>query len=692
MKQKNKIDTFNLFDTDFQGAYSPFSQKLCLHSLTVFILFFSIITTAHAQLTAVPIGPNLQKHYSNARIAAIDTLKLPFFDDFALSKNGLTDPKLWQQKGGTYVSNTMTTDHPTLNVVVFDGTDASGRPYRFSTASVDINGQGDTDTLTSQPIDLGGLKTVGVNAQNTEADSVYLSFYFRKEGLGELPDKGDSLLLQFKAKNGAWDNTVWGIDSWTMDTLKLKDGFIFVSVNVPRTYLYKGFQFRFRSRGRQSGRFDNWFLDYVYLNKKRFKTDQYLEDAAMVASISPFLKRYSSMPLEHFLVNPKAEIADSVSTSLIYLKKEIEKKAISTRFTLENDSTKSVIQRTTFSLKKLDGSLDSNITTPGNVFQLIKIKPSPLNIDANLKKLNKVSFTLKFFATTTDNNNKTILVDRQLNDTITSKAVLADYYAYDDGTAEYAAYMNKPLGRVAVKFVLNKTDNVVGVKMNLVPILKNITDQDFTIFVWRNNQGKPGTVAYQKSFKVKYLDVRDQFIDFPFFYEKDTIINNKPEKIKVQQGVTIDDSVFYVGWMQIGSDPLAVGLDKNNKRSQHIFVNTGQQWAAYTDFKNDPNVAYFDGSLLIRPYLGKKTSEIITSTPVEEDSDWKIFPNPTEGIIRWETDEVTDVHVFSIGGSTMLQFPQASQKQINISSLPAGKYLIRLSNDKRSVIHKIVKL
>lgn len=682
MKQKNRIDTLNLFDADSQEAYTTFNPRLCLHSLAVFILFCLVVTSAHAQLTAVPIGPNLQKHYSNARIAAIDTLKLPFFDDFALSKNGLTDPKLWQQKGGTYVSNTMTTDHPTLNVVVFDGTDASGRPYKFSAASVDINAQGDTDTLTSQPIDLGGLKTVGVNGQNTEADSVYLSFYFRREGLGELPDKGDSLVLQFKAKNGAWDKPVWGVDS-----VGFKDGFVFVSVNVPRNYLYKGFQFRFKSKGRQSGRFDTWFLDYVYLNTRTFANDKrpnrltspYFQDAACFAPLSSLLKRYSAMPREHYLLRPAFETVDSIKTIVRTL--DNNNNFLNYKLTIKDDSTGKILSSESTS----GSSVIFSNTTQARAFKIGAL-PTFANTKSN-------SLSVEFLINSTDNNNIKIPgVDFRRNDTITSKAVLADYYAYDDGTAEYAAYMNKPLGRVAVKFVLNKTDNVVGVKMNLVPILKNITDQDFTIFVWRNNLGKPGTVAYQKSFKVKYLDVRDQFIDFPFFYEKDTIINNKPEKIKVQQGVTIDDSVFYVGWMQIGSDPLAVGLDKNNKRSQHIFVNTGQQWAAYTDFKNDPNAAYFDGSLLIRPYLGKKTSDVITSTPVEEDSDWKIFPNPTEGIIRWETDEVTDVHVFSIGGSTMLQFPQASQKQINISSLPAGKYLIRLSNDKRSVIHKIVKL
>ena len=626
----------------------------------LFIFFYLFTTLAFAQLEISPIGPNQQSKYQNARVAAVDTVQIPFFDDFASSKNGILNPRLWKSEGGTYVSNTMTIDHPSLNVVVFDGTDFSGRPYNFSSNIA----QGYTDTLSSQPIDLGGLK---------QTDAVYLSYYFRREGLGEFPDKGDSIFVQFKNKDGGWDK-VWGTDSGKLDSLKLKPGFIFNTIAVSVNYLYRGFQFRFRTKGRQSGRFDNWFVDYVYLNKKRSQTDQYLEDAALVLPISPFLKRYSSMPLKQFLVNPAKELADSVGTSLIYLVNS--SKPIITRFTLQNDSTKSIVQRTTFVQKKPNGSLDSSFDTSGNIFFAKKIKPLPFTIDGSIKKLKSLSFTLKFFAQTTDNINKTVDVDRQLNDTISSKVILDNYYAYDDGSAEYAVYMNKPQGRVAVKFVLNKQDTLGGVKMNINPILANIDGQSFTIFVWKNDNGKPGTITYQQAFKAQYAPNRDQFIDFPF-----------------SKGVIIEDSIFYVGWMQISQTPIAVGLDRNNKRSDKIFVNTGQQWNNYTDFKDDASLIYFDGSLLLRPYTGAKaTKDLLLATQKEVLEDWKIYPNPTDGLVRWDTEEVKEVQVFSISGSTVLQSFQVADKQINISSLPIGQYLIRLSNSKRSVVHKVLKL
>ena len=629
-------------------------------NMVIFLCLFS--TLSHAQLTITPIGPNQQNKYQNARVAAADTVQIPFFDDFSSSKNGTLNSKLWKTEGGIYVSNTMTTDHPSVNVAVFDGTDFKGRPYNFESSTA----QGYTDTLSSQPIDLGGLK---------QTDAVYLSYYFRREGLGEFPDKGDSIFVQFKNKDGGWDK-IWGTDSGKLDSLKLKPGFIFNTIAVPVNYLYKGFQFRFRTKGRQSGRFDNWFVDYVYLNKKRSQTDQFLEDAALVLPVSSFLKRYSSMPLKQFLVNPAKELADSVGTSLIYLNRNGSGKPISTRFTLQNDSTKSIIQRTTFTLRQSNGSLDSNAIALGGISRIISVKPSPLTIDASLRKLKSLSFTTKFFSQTTDNANKTVDVDRQINDTISGKVILDNYYAYDDGTAEYAVYMNKPLGRVAVKFVLNKQDTLGGVKMNINPILTNIDGQSFTIFVWKNDNGKPGTITYQQAFKAQYASNRDQFIDFPF-----------------SKGVIIEDSIFYVGWMQISQTPIAVGLDRNNKRSDKIFVNTGQQWNNYTNFKDDASLIYFDGSLLLRPYTGAKaTKDSLLSTQKEALEDWKIYPNPTDGLVRWDTDEVKEVQVFSINGSTVLQFFQVADKQINISSLPTGQYLIRLSNSKRSVVHKVLKL
>ncbi len=621
--------------------------------IRVAVVLFFLSNSTFAQLVAVPNPPHILKNNdSNARIGAT-LVQLPFFDDFSITKAS-PDVSLWLVGGGTYISNTATIDHPSVNVVVFDGTQADGRPYVFNNPSA----EGTTDTLTSQPIDLGGL---------VAKDSIYLSFYWRAKGLGEVPDASDFLKLQLRDSTGKWQ------DAWSnrggllikkiMDkdtTYEFQNQFINHLQKIDnRLFLYKGFQFRFLAVGRQSGRFDTWFIDYVYLNKKRSYTDRFSQDVAAVSAVESLLKRYSAMPLKQFLLKPDIERADSLKFTIRNLNNGPN--PIRQRIILK-DSTRKLIEDST--------------TTPFFIPSLsgytFKTKIPSFTIQAGAAK---TTLNLKFEVITTDNVNTKIQgIDLRRNDTLSSQTVLDNYYAYDDGTAEYAVYMNKSLGRTAVRFILNRNDLVGGVKMNLTPILRDISGQNFTIFVWNNINGKPSTVAHQEVFKVKYPDNRDGFIDFPF-----------------KNGVAVSDT-FYVGWVQIGQDPIAVGLDRNNARSSNIFINLGQQWEAFNSGTKDSTVALFEGSLLLRPYLGGALPATVTATPVEESDDWSIYPNPTDGIIRWKANDIKQVDVFSIGGNTMLNYQHTYEKQIDISTLPSGKYLIRLSNDKHSVIHKVLKL
>lgn len=620
-----------------------------------------IVLNAHAQLVTVPVGPVLPKPAPNAKTTT-KLLKLPFFDDFSANKTIFPDTSRWELGGGTYVSNTITIDHPTRNVVVLDGTNINGLPYEINSPSA----EGITDILTSQPIDLSGLAA---------KDLVYISFFWRGKGLGEIPDQNDTLRLQFKNLQGDWKNTRFvksGKDVVNKfqfaDSLHINDA----------AYLYKGFQFRFLAKGRLSGQYDNWFIDYVYLNRrieaddKREKpTKAFYQDVATVTPISPFLKRYSAMPVSQYLVRPELETADSLTALMSNLNNAPN--PLATRFTIIDELTKKVIQQANPFGK--DSTQFINETSS----QLRKIKLLPLQIAAGTKK---VSLLTNYFIRTTDDSptKKQIKdIDLTVNDTISSRTTMDSTYAYDDGSAEYVAYMNKPLGRTAVRFVLNKPDKIGGVKMNLSPILKDISGQGFTLMVWDSRNGKPDKALFQRSYKIKYPTNRDGFVDFPFL-QGDSAIS-----------VAVKDT-FYVGWIQTSTDFMTIGLDKNNSRAENIFVNTGVEWASYKNTGGD--LPAFEGNLMLRPYLGSARVPIVLSTSKEEktEDDWVIYPNPTNGIVRWNSDEVKEVQVFSVGGNTMISFPQPGSRQVNISNLPTGKYLIRLSNDNRSVIHKILKL
>ena len=539
----------------------------------------------------------------------------------------------------------MTVNHPTRNVITFDGTDASGFPYVFNNQ----NAQGATDTLTSQPINLASTDT-----------SVYLSFYWIGRGLGEQPDKGDSLRLQFRDLNGNW-KTVWT----KQDTLRNPNfTYEFVAINNSK-YLHPNFQFRFQAFGRQSGRFDTWHLDYVYLNKKRELTDRFVRDVATRLPVSSFLKRYSAMPLKQYLAKPAAETADSVFTDIRNLNNVFN--PITSTYTLRDEKSGKTIQ----TFEKLE-----NIDALRSQFRIAK--PVLLSVPDSVKRVSLIS---KFQLKTTDNDpvltprGVTVSIpgiDLRRNDSISGKTVLDDYYAYDDGTAEYAVYLNRPLGRTAVRYFLNRPDSVSAVRMNIVPILKDLVNQPLTIQIWSNKNGKPNALLAQKSVRVQYPATRNEFVEFSLDY-----------------GVAVRDT-FYVGWLQIGQEGVAVGLDRNNRREDQIFVNLGQEWIPYTNFRNDPNLAFFNGSLLIRPVMGGKPLAPITAIEEEKPTQWIVFPNPTDGILRWETDEIKQIEVFNSAGISWRKITNNTQKQLNLSELLDGLYFLKLSNDKKSVIKKIL--
>lgn len=75
--------------------------------------------------------------------------------------------------------------------------------------------------------------------------------------------------------------------------------------------------------------------------------------------------------------------------------------------------------------------------------------------------------------------------------------------------------------------------------------------------------------------------------------------------------------------------------------------------------------------------------------------EWKLFPNPTKGLINIEFDDTnfddTSVEVLSINGKTQLsKRVKSSRVTIDLSHLAKGIYFVRLNHDSKSEIKKII--
>jgi hypothetical protein len=82
-------------------------------------------------------------------------------------------------------------------------------------------------------------------------------------------------------------------------------------------------------------------------------------------------------------------------------------------------------------------------------------------------------------------------LDFRVNDTISAWYTMKDYYAYDDGTAEYSAGLAQPGNRLAYQFdVLTDTATLYGFEIYF-PYLGGTNSETLDLFVYGNDNGMP---------------------------------------------------------------------------------------------------------------------------------------------------------------------------------------------------------
>lgn len=578
--------------------------------------------------------------------AYCQTIQLPFFDDFSTTIGAKPDPKLWIN-GGIHINNSFPLNQPSKNVATFDGRNAFGIPYDY----INQLGYGRTDSLTSRPINLSAHKS---------ADSLYLSFFWQAKGIGELPDDDDTLMVSMLNKKGNWV-AVWkhnGIksDVFKQELVAIKDS----------SYFHDKFQFRFEAKGRQSGGFDNWHVDYVYLNKNRRFNDIYTKDIAGTRFASSYLKRYTAMPLRHYKVNPAAEVNDTLRAQMFNL--QADGNFPEFKWKIEDLVSKRVYY---------DASGETFGNLPPRITGTRQLIHQPITVFDSSRAVLKFQFTVK----TSDNQQPDLPgYNLALNDSISTYTVLDDYYAYDDGTAEIGADFDQSLGKVAIQYVLSKPDSIGAVMINFSPYFNNPRLKDssrtgrqyFILQILDNDKGKPGKTLYQRSDDQMYV------------YYSDTLNNFRLYPLK--ENIAIKDT-FYVAWTKVTQEVIAVGVDKNTPQfADKIFYNDGNSWKRNTSLK---------GSLMVRPVLatrkagGGSGKPIVNATEEPFGEPLVVYPNPTSGTLRWNVTGIKHIRIFDVAGREVLSRKVEGQ-ELNIGNLPSNTYLVNFSDGKKNLIHKIV--
>jgi hypothetical protein len=583
-----------------------------------------------AQEHIIPLGSNanISEYLKNSsplkslRLASMDTITLPFVDDF--SRKGIyPSDSLWEDSS-VFINSTFADSPFTIGVATFDGLDAYGRPHDSLSSSDAI-----ADYLTSRPIDLSGL--IGNN-------SVWLSFFYQPQGLGDIPESNDSLVLQFRDTAGDW------IHQWSVAG---KADTAFVRVNIQlldAAFLYKGFQFRFYNIATVNGNRDHWNLDYVILNKNTVANDS-IRDNAFINNKGSLLTEFSSMPYPHYkaLSNPAASIKSSIIDSV----RNINYGGTSITYVAEIYNEQGGLEFA--SVPSTQGSAsrsDIEFVTP-----LTYAFPSNLPVDST-------SFLLKtYFSQPGINTNAH-------NDTSYHTQYFHNFYAYDDGSAEvaYGVTGNTDV-KLAYQFDIKKADTLRGVQIYFNPVGLNVHTKLFQLAYWNSVSvaGNNDNLVYK-------------------------MINQKPANIDSINGfatylfdqlLVVPAGISYVGIIQNEPQTIyGIGLDRNTDSRSKMFYHVDGFWYQ----------TQVRGSWMIRPLFGDTiiNAPWVSVAEIEKDPlPFTLYPNPanTEVRIRTVHQGSVNLHVeiFNSLGALVKKEEIFSGVTVNTSALPEGLYFVRLS-------------
>ena len=550
----------------------------------------------------------------------------------------VNDPqKIWLDEYA-YHNYRFAKDPRSLGVVTFDGLDETGYPYEIGTAMTNY-----ADKLTSKPIDLQPYNS---------SDSLYFSFLYQAEGLGDIPESGDSLIVEFYAPELQEWNRVWGVEGDTVYPFRAAN--ILVSNPI---YFKKGFQFRFRNYGSLAGGLDHFHVDYVHLRTLSAYDDTLFKDFAFVYPLNSLLQTYTSVPWDHYKESSTSKMTDSLLIKLHNGSPTAEnyqngQVTVSYNSTLEGNFILQGFNLAESNINYNPQTTHTSYNDCSNGYEFDRTKPGI-----------QQSFEVRATASAQFPN-------FTLNDSTVFYQEFYNYYSYDDGTAEAAFGPTGTQARLAIEYNSYQADSLIGVNIHFVPSVTDVSSNIFLLTVWNDNNGKPGSVIYEDDVffprNPQYGDNENIFITY---YFKDTM--------KVAVGTK-----FHIGWRQLDAVRLNAGLDRNIDNSSKIrySVDGGFTWLS----------SPFEGSAMIRPVFSTALDTTLAQIDFIETQDIILYPNPTSDIVHFMENNMEVTYQFVLYNSVGQFIESNYASEVQLSNLDQGIYFVQFP-EVSSKIFKIVK-
>ncbi|MBI5915071.1 MAG: T9SS type A sorting domain-containing protein [Bacteroidetes bacterium] len=585
-----------------------------------------------------------------------DTISIaakPFFDDFSSYDGPYPSADFWLDKN-VYRNATLAKDPPSVGFVTFDGLDRRGDVYDI------ITGVG--DRLTSKAIDLSGL---------TANSDVVLRFFLAPKGYGLEPEVTDDMVLEFRNAQGDWVlmGTYDGMDDVPIDSFP---PFLFYAIEVEDPqFLHAAFQFRFSANTSPGGSVDLWHLDYVYLDKQSTTTD-FFRDVAFTRPPTSIFKNYTALPLRHLkgftdeeIISPDVPLKvgifnhfndpKSFSDSRVSFLETTQNQLFNDNFTLA-DASSSLTQ------EKQHRTIERNV--PGASLDGIKsqIENIPNGSFRNLRSV--------FAFEPNDVQDNEFLS----NDTVRIDVPLSNYFAHDDGTAEWQVFVKHANGQgqqFATQFHANVADTLRAVQIMFPHVIGDVQDQLFNLKIWTGSLDNDPVLVRQLLKPFYPNNVFDTLQGFT------TYVLDDYEGIETPVGIPVGD--FFVGIEQVtaATNGIPVGFDLQNPCDCNWSNISGTGWEQFPS-----SVA---GALMIRPVFGQtQNTSSGTSDVSDGGSHVTIFPNPTSGLVYFslKNGNYQDYKVLVFNNLGQLVQQGAMEQHLDLSVLTGGVYFFQLLNEK----------
>jgi hypothetical protein len=622
-------------------------NKSFKNSLIFFLLLFTplILFAQEGEiLTPCNIFPKTKMSSLKPK-SSFTALKLPFYEDFSSTFGQVDSTKFMASTA--FVNRSFACNPRTIGSLLMDALDEHGNLYSHGNSYHFL-----ADTILSAPIRLDSIFS-GVPHKTTPADSIYFSFFYQPQGLGEAPDENDSLVLEFYSpKKGKWVR-VWSDRGYTYQqfTQQNPSGWKYVVIPITDTLFYDSlFQFKFKNFASYANtqfptwasNGDFWLIDCIYLNSHRTMQDSVPTDLAFKSDIVSLLSDYTAMPWQHFLAASNATLT---GVSIPY----------------KNYSPSTINLSEILTAKELKGT-GTNYSSPLLANNLLAFHDttfyrSPLPFSFTSSQTGNVDFKIQFCI-----NTNTITDPVKSNDTVTVYQRFYNYFAMDDGTAEAGYGLSFANSEFTLQFTLYKPDTLRSVLLFFNPTFYQPSETPYFDIVIRNdNNGFPGEIIFEQ----KYL--LPQYNGYAFI---NYVLNNPfPVQGKI-----------YIGIRQHLAESINIGFDQNMSNKGRLFYNTTGTWYA----------SLYTGVPMIRAVVGHSSEPFVSIE--EKKKICFLYPNPVSKgqPVYIKNQTPTQVDIFDVRGKLISTIFPVNNQFLLPENIQQGIYFIRINSNNEFFYERLI--